>query len=175
MKDIKDYIQNELNMSIREFAQKNNFDFNTVNNFLNEKTSGAIKNSKAYKFKQFLIKNGFLIEKKKNIEIDIDNIKISTLKNYYLYKYYELIDKKYLPEKILEYFKSKIPSILDLYFDKSVKDYINDEYFKQRYITQINFHHYCLSISTGDKKNSKAFFIKKKLIQDGIFPKFNIY
>jgi len=168
----KELIKKNLGISLKEFAISNGFDLDTLNNLLSGKTKGDRKGTKAYKVKQFLISNNLFIEdkQKEKLEIDVSNIKNSLLKNFFL----SCFDKKNMDDtklkELTKYIHKKVPAILDLYFDSTVENYIKDIYFTKKNINNKDFSQFCFGTTSGSKKGSKAYYIRKKLIEDGVVP-----
>jgi hypothetical protein len=168
----KELIKNDLGMNIKQFAETNGFDLDTINNLLLGRTLGNRKGTKAYNLKQFLISSGLYKEeiKKDELEIDTDNIKNLLLRNFFVLIFNKKINNNETFKEIVKYTHKKIPAILDLYFDTKVRDYIKDSYFSEKEITYKDFSQFCFGTSDGSKEGSKAYYVKQKLLEDGILP-----
>lgn len=174
--ETKELITKNLGLNLKEFAQDNGFDLDTLNNFLSGKTKGDRKGTKAYNIKQFLITNGLYKEEfnQDELEVDASNVKNILLKNFFILKFNKKLKKDETLKDIIKYTHKKVPAILDLYFDTMVKDYVKDSYFIEKKINSKDFSQFCFGTSDGSQKGSKAYFIKQKLLEDGILPHISI-
>jgi len=172
----KELITNNLGLNLKEFAETNGFDLDTLNNLLSGKTKGDRKNTQAYKLKKFLITNGLYKEEVTVNQLDVDTSKIKNilLKNFYILKFNKKINQNDSLKEIIKYTHKKVPAILDLYFDTKVQEYIKDKYFLEKNINGKDFSQFCFGSSDGSKEGSKAYFIKQKLLNDGILPSISI-
>ncbi|MBL3518856.1 hypothetical protein H0A43_00010 [Arcobacter lanthieri] len=168
----KELIKKNLGINLSTFCNQNGFDLNTLNNLLAGKTKGDREGTNAHKIKKFLIENGLFIEENKNesIKINTDNIKNPLLKNFFTFTLNSKLSTIETSKELMKSTHKKVPAILDLYFDMTVQDYIKDSYFKERNINDKDFSQFCFGTSDGSKIGSKAYFIKQKLIEDGILP-----
>jgi hypothetical protein len=169
--DTKELIKNNLGINLKAFCDQYGFDLDTLNNLLLGKTKGDREGTNAYKIKHFLIENGlYKEEEKEEIKINADNIQNPLLRNFFLVTFNKKITIIKTHKELIKYLHKKIPAILDLYFDTTVKDYVNNSYFEQKAINIKDFNQFCFGTSDGSKKDSKAYFIKQKLIKDGVIP-----
>lgn len=168
----KELIKKNLGINLKEFAISNGFDLDTLNNLLSGKTKGDRKGTQAYQIKQFLISNGLFAEddQKEKLTIDVSNIKDPLLKNFFLLQFNKKNAENITLKDLTKYIHKKVPAILDLYFDSTVQDYIKDIYFIDKNINNKDFSQFCFGTSSGSKKGSKAYFIRKKLVDDGVIP-----
>jgi len=170
--ETKELITNDLGMSLKQFAVSNGFALDTLNNLLLGRTKGDRKGSKAYILKQFLISNGLYKDDIDIDELDIDTSKIKNilLKNFFMLKFNKKSNQNETLKEIIKYTHKKVPAILDLYFDTTIQDYIKDTYFTEKNINGKDFSQFCFGTSDGSKEGSKAYYIKQKLLDDGILP-----
>lgn len=170
--ETKKLIQTNLNLTLKEFAQSNGFDLDTLNNLLSGKTKGNRKGTQAYKLKQFLITNGLYVDTVAQDELNVDtsNIKDVLLKNFFALKFNKKLSKNQTLKDIIKYTHKKVPAILDLYFETTIQDYIKDPYFTDKNINSQDFSQFCFGTSDGSKEGSKAYYIKQKLLKDGVLP-----
>ncbi|WP_148624544.1 hypothetical protein [Aliarcobacter cryaerophilus] len=168
----KELIKKNLGINLSTFCNQNGFDLNTLNNLLSGKTKGDREGTNAYKIKNFLIENGLFIEENKDedIQINTDNIKNPLLKNFFTFNLNKKLSSIKTAKELIKLTHKKVPAILDLYFDITVQDYIKDNYFTEKNINAKDFSQFCFGTSDGSTKGSKAYFIKQKLIIDGILP-----
>lgn len=168
----KELIKKNLGINLRTFCTQNGFDLDTLNNLLSGKTKGEREGTNAYKIKNFLIENGLFIEnnKEENIRINTENIKNPLLKNFFTVTLNKKLSNIKTVKELTKLTHKKVPAILDLYFDITVQDYIQDIYFAEKNINAKDFSQFCFGTSDGSTKGSKAYFIKQKLILDGILP-----
>lgn len=168
----KELIKKNLGINLKTFCEQNGFDLDTLNNLLAGKTKGDREGTNAYKIKQFLIENGLLSEEieKENIQINTDNIKNPLLKNFFIVTFNKKISTIKTIKDLTKFTHKKVPAILDLYFDTTVQDYVKDIYFIEKSINAKDFSQFCFGTSDGSTKGSKAYYIKQKLIQDGVLP-----
>lgn len=168
----KELIKKNLGINLRTFCTQNGFDLDTLNNLLSGKTKGEREGTNAYKIKNFLIENGLFIEnnKEENIKINTENIKNPLLKNFFTVTLNKKLSNIKTVKELTKLTHKKVPAILDLYFDITVQDYIQDIYFTEKNINAKDFSQFCFGTSDGSTKGSKAYFIKQKLILDGILP-----
>ena len=171
-KDTKELIRKNLGINLKTFCEQNGFDLDTLNNLLTGKTKGEREGTNAYKIKQFLIENGLFSEEneKENIQINTDNIKNPLLKNFFIVTFNKKISTIKTIKELTKFTHKKVPAILDLYFDTTVQDYVKDIYFIEKSINAKDFSQFCFGTSDGSTKGSKAYYIKQKLIQDGVLP-----
>lgn len=174
--ETKELITKHLGLNLKQFAQDNGFDLDTLNNFLSGKTKGDRKGTQAYYIKQFLITNGLYKEEFTAEELDINtaNIKNILLKNFFALKFNKRLKKNETLKDIIKYSHKKVPAILDLYFDMTVEEYLKDSYFIDKNINRRDFSQFCFGTSDGSKKGSKAYYIKQKLLKDGVLPHISI-
>lgn len=171
-KDTKELIRKNLSINLKTFCEQNGFDLDTLNNLLTGKTKGEREGTNAYKIKQFLIENGLFSEEneKENIQINTDNIKNPLLKNFFIVTFNKKISTIKTIKELTKFTHKKVPAILDLYFDTTVQDYVKDIYFIEKSINAKDFSQFCFGTSDGSTKGSKAYYIKQKLILDGVLP-----
>jgi hypothetical protein len=171
-KDTKELIRKNLGINLKTFCEQNGFDLDTLNNLLTGKTKGEREGTNAYKIKQFLIENGLFSEEneKENIQINTDNIKNPLLKNFFIVTFNKKISTIKTIKELTKFTHKKVPAILDLYFDTTVQDYVKDIYFIEKSINAKDFSQFCFGTSDGSTKGSKAYYIKQKLILDGVLP-----
>jgi len=171
IKDTKELIKKNLGINLKTFCIQNGFDLDTLNNLLSGKTKGNREGTNAYKIKQFLIEHGLFTQEneKETVQIDTDNIKNPLLKNFFIVTFHKKFSTKTMKE-FIKFTHKKVPAILDLYFDTTVQDYIKDKYFIEKNINAKDFSQFCFGTSDGSTKGSKAYFIKQKLIENGILP-----
>lgn len=171
-KDTKELIRKNLGINLKTFCEQNGFDLDTLNNLLTGKTKGEREGTNAYKIKQFLIENGLFSEEneKENIQINTDNIKNPLLKNFFIVTFNKKISTIKTIKELTKFTHKKVPAILDLYFDTTVQDYVKDIYFIEKSINAKDFSQFCFGTSDGSTKGSKAYYIKQKLILDGVVP-----
>ena len=172
MNTTKKLIKDIYGINLKSFCVKNGFDLDTLNNLLSGKTKGDREGTNAFKIKQLLIENGLYFEEelKENIKIDTTNIKESLLKNFYTITFEKNISNMKNIKEFTKYLHKKVPAILDLYFDTTVQDYVKDIYFIEKNINSRDFSQFCFGTSDGSTKGSKAYYIKQKLIEDGVLP-----
>lgn len=172
MKNTKELIKKNLGINLKTFCIENGFELDTLNNLLSGKTKGDRQGTNAYSIKQFLIENGLHTEENEseNIKIDTENIKNTLLKNFYIVIFNKKISTIKNIKELIKFTHKKVPAILDLYFDTTVQDYVKDTYFIEKNINDRDFSQFCFGTSDGSTKGSKAYFIKQKLIQDGVLP-----
>ena len=174
--DKKKLITQDLGKKIKKFVESNGFDLDTFNNLISKKVKGNKSGTQAYELKQFLISNG-LYQEDELLELDIDtsNIKDTTLKNFFILKFSRRkLNQNETIKDVIKYTHKKVPAILDLYFNKTTKEYIRDSYFEEKNITSKDFSQFCFGTSDGSNVGSKAYHIKQKLLQDGILPHITI-
>lgn len=171
IKDTKELIKKNLGINLKTFCIQNGFDLDTLNNLLSGKTKGDREGTNAYKIKQFLIEHGLFTQEneKETVQIDTDNIKNPLLKNFFIVTFNKKFSTKTMKE-FIKFTHKKVPAILDLFFDTTVQDYIKDTYFIEKNINAKDFSQFCFGTSDGSTKGSKAYFIKQKLIENGILP-----
>ncbi len=170
--DPKNIITNTYNMSLKDFAKENGIDEEALKNLLLGRTTGSRKGSKAEKVKKVLLSKGLLqINTKSSIKVNFENVK-ETLKYYFISELniYDIINNGTVFTELDKIIRKKVPSILDLYFNKNVTDYVENIYFKDKSISRADFNQYTNGVGTGEKESSKAYYIKQKLIEDGIMP-----
>ena len=170
MNKTKELIKKNLGINLKTFCTENGFDLDTFNNFLLGKTKGDREGTNAYNIKQFLIENGLYTEKHENIKIDTENIKNTLLNNFFTVTFNKKISSVKTAKELIKFTHKKVPAILDLYFDTTVQDYVKDIYFTEKNINAKDFSQFCFGTSDGSTKGSKAYYIKQKLIQDGVLP-----
>jgi hypothetical protein len=168
----KELIKKNHGINLKTFCIENGFDLDTLNNLLSGKTKGDREGTNAYKIKQFLIENGLFTEthEKEEIKLDTKNIKNPLLENFFLVSFNKKISTIKTIKEFIKFTHKKVPAILDLYFDTTVQDYVKDVYFTEKNINAKDFSQFCFGTSDGSTKGSKAYFIKQKLIQDGVLP-----
>lgn len=166
----KELIKKNHGINLKTFCNENGFDFDTLNNLLAGKTKGDREGTNAYKIKQFLIENGLYTEEKEEIKFDTENIKNPLLKNFFIITFNKKLTTIKTVKELIKYTHKKVPAILDLYFDITVQEYVKDNYFIEKNINDRDFGQFCFGTSDGSTKGSKAYFIKQKLIQDGVLP-----
>lgn len=173
MNKTKELIKKKHGINLKEFCERNGFDLDTLNNLLSGKTKGDRIGTNAYLLKNFLIENGLFFEEneKEYIKINTDNISNPLLKNFFIVTFNKKISTIKTIKELTKYTHKKIPAILDLYFDTTVQDYVKDIYFIEKNINAKDFSQFCFGTSDGSQKGSKAYFIKQKLIKDGVLPK----
>ena len=169
----KELTQKNQGIDLKTFCIENGFDLNTLNNLLSGKTKGDREGTNAYKIKQFLIENGLYTEEKEEIKFNTENIKNPLLKNFFIITFNKKITTIKTVKELIKYTHKKVPAILDLYFDITVQEYVKDNYFIEKNINDRDFGQFCFGTSDGSQKGSKAYFIKQKLIQDGVLPLIN--
>ncbi len=168
---------NNLNSNLKQFALTNGFDVDTLNNLLSGKTKGNRKGTKAYNLKKFLLANNLFIDTntKDDIDIDVSCIKDTLLRDFWIIKLKLKINSTTTLKDLAQYVHKKLPGILDVYFDRTVKDYIdNTSYFKSKNIISQDIQQFCHGSTDGSRKGTKAYYIKQKFIADGIMPKITI-
>lgn len=172
MNTTKELIKKNHGINLKTFCTKNGFDLDTLNNLLAGKTKGDREGTNAYKIKHFLIENGLFNEEseKEEIKLDTKNIKNPLLKNFFVVAFNKKISTIKTIKELIKYTHKKVPAILDLYFDTTVQDYVKDSYFIEKNINSKDFSQFCFGTSDGSMKGSKAYFIKQKLIEDGVLP-----
>jgi hypothetical protein len=172
MNNTKELIKKDLGISLKTFCIENGFDLDTLNNLLSGKTKGDREGTNAYNIKKFLIENGLFTEEneKENIEINTENIKNPLLKNFFIVSFNKKLSTIKTIKDLIKFTHKKVPAILDLYFDTTVQDYVKDNYFTEKNINAKDFSQFCFGTSDGSTKGSKAYYIKQKLIQDGVLP-----
>ena len=150
-------IREEKNMSLPEYAKKNNIDVNALRRTIykndltpieikNKKTTYKketpcrVKKSKEFLVRKILVEDGFFHK---------DSLKFEK----------EINCKNKLNER------RKIISRLRTAYDLSIKDFYNNnkEYFLEKDIDLSYLYVFLSGISTGLKKNTKAYAIKVKL------------
>lgn len=168
----KELIKKNHGINLKTFCTQNGFDLDTLNNLLSGKTKGDREGTNAYKIKQFLIENRLFTEthEKEEIKLDTKNIKNPLLENFFLVSFNKKISTIKTIKEFIKFTHKKVPAILDLYFDTTVQDYVKDIYFTEKNINAKDFSQFCFGTSDGSTKGSKAYFIKQKLIQDGVLP-----
>ncbi|MFA7084701.1 MAG: hypothetical protein WC141_09220 [Arcobacteraceae bacterium] len=168
----KELIKKNLGINIKEFAISNGFDLDTLNNLLFGRTKGNREGTQAYEIKQFLILHGLYVEEneKEEIKIDTKKMKNPLLENFFLLKLNTKLSENLTYKDIVKYTHKKVPAILELYFDTTVQDYTKDLYFLDKKINDKDFSQFCFGTSDGSRIGSKAYYIKQKLIKDGIIP-----
>jgi hypothetical protein len=172
MNNTKELIKKNLGINLKTFCIENGFDLDTLNNLLSGKTKGDREGTNAYKIKQFLIENGLLneIHEKEEIKLDTNNIKNPLLENFFIVTFNKKISTIKTIKEFIKITHKKVPAILDLFFDTTVQDYVKDNFFIEKNINAKDFSQFCFGTSDGSTKGSKAYFIKQKLIQDGVLP-----
>jgi hypothetical protein len=172
MNNTKELIKKNLGINLKTFCIENGFDLDTLNNLLSGKTKGDREGTNAYKIKQFLIENGLLneIHEKEEIKLDTKNIKNPLLENFFIVTFNKKISTIKTIKEFIKITHKKVPAILDLFFDTTVQDYVKDNFFIEKNINAKDFSQFCFGTSDGSTKGSKAYFIKQKLIQDGVLP-----
>jgi hypothetical protein len=172
MNNTRELIKKDLDINLKTFCIENGFDLDTLNNLLSGKTKGDREGTNAYKIKQFLIENGLLneIHEKEEIKLDTNNIKNPLLENFFIVTFNKKISTIKTIKEFIKITHKKVPAILDLFFDTTVQDYVKDNFFIEKNINAKDFSQFCFGTSDGSTKGSKAYFIKQKLIQDGVLP-----
>lgn len=171
---LKDDIKKKFDCTLSEFAEQNDIDFDTLNNFLSGKTKGSREGTKAHKVKNLLIEKGLQKEEPvvlKKINIDYSKIKYPFVKAYYEFEIDRLQKIEHNEDEIDGTLRKKLPLVLKLFFNIDVKDYIlQNKLLKSKKITATDFGIYVHGGSNGNRPGTKASYIKKALHDEGIIP-----